>query len=138
MEDSHSQEQVVSIKIPLASENLREELSFYKELRILFKEHDKPVEDVDFIIGNIEASIAIFNKSGPIIIDEDKMLSQIEKHPYFKNPCDYPVRLITVLKYLKAKGYNMNYKDIDIYVDKLIQKIDGVRKVGRGLYQKTK
>ena len=28
----------------------------------------------------------------------------------------------------------MNYADIDVYVDNLIQKMDGVRKVGRGLY----
>jgi|GEM_PF-3174722 len=138
MEESNNQEQIISFKIPLASENLREELSFFKELRALLKDHNKPLEDIDFIIGNIEANISIFNKCGPIAIDEEKMLSQIEKHPYFKNPCDYPVRLLTVLKYLKSKGYNMNYKDIDIYVDKLIQKIDGVKKVGRGLYQKTK
>ena len=28
----------------------------------------------------------------------------------------------------------MNYTDIDLYVDRIIQKIDGVKKVGRGLY----
>jgi hypothetical protein len=138
MEDAYLQEQIVQIKIPLAVENLREELSFYKELRHLFKEHDKSIEDIDFIISNIEANISIFSRAGSIVIDEEKMLNQIEKHPYFKNPCDYPIRLITVLKYLKAKGHNMNYKDIDLYVDKLIQKIDGVHKVGRGLYQKTR
>ena len=46
----------------------------------------------------------------------------------------YPIRLLTILKYLKRKGINMNYADIDVYVDNLIQKMDGVRKVGRGLY----
>lgn len=30
----------------------------------------------------------------------------------------------------------MHYKDIDIYIDKIIQKIDGVKKVERGLYLK--
>lgn len=138
MNDTHNQEELVSLKIMLSTENLREELNFYKELRAFFKEYNKSVEDLDFIIGNIEANISIFNQGGAIVIDADKMLMQIEKHPYFKNPCDYPIRLITILKYLKAKGYNMNFKDIDIYVDKLIQKIEGVKKVGRGLYKKAR
>ncbi len=138
MSDIHSQEQIVSLKIPLSTENLREELNFYKELRAFFKEYAKPLDEIDFIIGNIEANISIFNQSGAIVIDADKILSQIEKHPYFKNPCAYPIRLITILKYLKGKGFNMNFKDIDIYVDKLIQKVEGVKKVGRGLYKKSK
>jgi hypothetical protein len=138
MNDSQGQEQIVTLRIPLSTENLREELNFYKELRAFFKEYNKPIDDIDFIIGNIEANIAIFNQSGAIVIDADKMLTQIEKHPYFKNPCGYPIRLLTILKYLKDKGFNMNFKDIDIYVDKLVQKVDGVKKVGRGLYKKTK
>ena len=138
MNDSQGQEQIVALKIPLSTENLREELNFYKELRAFFKEYNKPIDDIDFIIGNIEANIAIFNQSGVIVIDADKMLTQFEKHPYFKNPCGYPIRLLTILKYLKDKGFNMNFKDIDIYVDKLVQKVDGVKKVGRGLYKKTK
>ena len=28
----------------------------------------------------------------------------------------------------------MHYADIDIYVDNLLQKMEGVKKVGRGLY----
>ena len=131
-------DEIVIIKIPLSLENLREELTFYKDLRSFFKEYDKSIEDIEFIINNIERNISIFNQSGSIIIDEQKMISQIEKHPYFKNPCDYPIRLITILKYLKEKGFNLNYKDIDIYVDKIIQRIDGVKKVGRGLYLKKK
>lgn len=134
--DNFETEEIVNLKIPLSLENLREELTFYKDLRSFFKDYDKSIEDIDFIINNIERNISIFNKSGPIIIDESKMIAQIEKHPYFKNPCDYPIRLITIMKYLKEKNFNMNYKDIDIYVDKIIQKIDGVRKVGRGLYLK--
>ena len=68
--------------------------------------------------------------------DEDRIIEVIERHPYFKNPCDYPIRLLTLLKYLRKKGFNVNYADIDIYMDKLIQRMDGVKKVGRGLYMK--
>lgn len=133
-----SENEIINIKINLSLENLREELSFYKALREFFKEYDKSIEDIDFIINNIEKNISAFNQGGPIVIDEEKMLSQIERHPYFKNPCDYPIRLLTVMKYLKEKGFNLNYKDIDIYVDKLVQRLDGVKKVGRGLYLKKK
>ena len=77
-----------------------------------------------------------FDLSEPLLPDEAKLITLIEKHPYFKNPCDYPIRLITLLKYLRKKGINVNYADIDIYIDKLIQRIEGVKKVGRGLYLK--
>ena len=138
MDDTHIPEQTVTIRIPLSTENIREELNFYKELRSCFREYDKSVEDIDFIIRNIEATVEIFDSGSPIVLDEEKILRQIEKHPYFKNPCDYPIRLITILKYLKRKGYNMNYADIDIYIDKLLQRMDGVKKVGRGLYLKNR
>lgn len=136
MDDTQIPDQMVTIKIPLAKNNLREELNFYKELRACFREYEKSVEEIDFIISNIEASIQVFNSGSEILIDEEKLVRQIEKHPYFKNPCDYPIRLITILKYLKSKGFNMNYADIDIYVDRIVQRMEGVKKVGRGQYQK--
>lgn len=134
----HEGEKNISIRIPLNDENLREELNFYKDLRMFFKDYNKPVEDIDFIISNIESNIEIFSNGNTLFIDEDKIVKQIAKHPYFKNPGDYPIRLLTILKYLKKKGYNMHYKDIDIYIDKLIQKVEGVKKVGRGLYIKSR
>ena len=134
--DYNDGEKVFNLRIPLSDENLREELNFYKELRHVFKEHNKPLEDIEFIISNIESNIDIFTNVNHVILDEDKIIKQIEKHPYFKNPGDYPIRLLTILKFLKRKGFNMHYKDIDIYIDKIIQKIDGVKKVERGLYIK--
>ena len=105
-------------------------------MRDIFKEYDKNTEDLDFIIKNMEDQIIEFNVSEPVLPNEDKIIAVIEKHPYFKNPCDYPIRLLTLLKYLRKKGLNVNYADIDIYMDKIIQRMDGVKKVGRGLYQK--
>ncbi len=140
MEEDHlnENESIISLKVPLSRENLREELNFFKELRVFFKDYNKPVEDIDFIISNLESKIEIFSNDNHIIPDEEKIIRQIAKHPYFKNPGDYPIRLLTILKYLKKKGFNMHYKDIDIYIDKLIQKVDGVKKVGRGLYIKSR
>lgn len=122
------------IRIPLSGENIREDLNFYKTLRKHFRDYGKNTDDIDFIIHNLEDQIEVFSSSNPTLPDEEKFRDAILKHPYFKNPCDYPIRLITILKYLKRKGFNMNYTDIDLYVDKLLQKVDGVKKVGRGLY----
>ena len=127
MDDPHMLEHEAVLKIPINMENIREELSFYKHIRNLFRDYGKGAEQIDFIIKNLEeslraleGSIKTLNIDSPVLPDEDKMAVAIGKHPYFKNPCDYPIRLITILKYLKRKGFNMNYADIDIYVDRLI------------------
>lgn len=133
-ENDEAAENEAVIRIPLNGENIREELNFYKELKNCFKEYGKNTDDIDFIIKNLQEQIKAFSAADPTLPDDEKFAAAIEKHPYFKNPCDYPIRLITILKYLKSRGFNMNYTDIDIYVDKIIQKMDGVKKVGRGLY----
>lgn len=132
--DDGAAENEAVIRIPLNGENIREELNFYKELKNCFREYGKNTDDIEFIIKNLNDQIDMFENSDPQLPDDEKFMAAIEKHPYFKNPCDYPIRLITILKYLKNRGFNMNYTDIDIYVDKIIQKMDGVKKVGRGLY----
>ena len=134
--DSSASGNEAVIRIPLNGDNVREELNFYKLLKAHFREYGKNSDDIDFIIKNLEDQIAVFNSGSPLLPDEEKFIAAIEKHPYFKNPCDYPIRMITILKYLKRRGFNMNYTDIDLYVDKILQKMDGVRKVGRGLYKK--
>ena len=130
--EEHPDEAVIRVEVN--AENVREELNFYKEMKNLFKEYGKNTESLDFIIKNLHDKIREFDNTDPVLPDEEKFAVAICKHPYFKNPCDYPIRLITILKYLKHKGFNMNYTDIDLYVDRIIQKIDGVKKVGRGLY----
>ena len=141
MDDPHILENEAVLKIPINMENMREERNFYREIKDIFRNYGKSTEHIDFVIKNLDDSIKnlednveSIDRSGPVLPDEDKIVEAIEKHPYFKNPCDYPIRLITILKYLKRKGFNMNYSDIDIYVDRLIQKMSYVKKVGRGLY----
>jgi hypothetical protein len=138
MQDEGIIENEAVIRIPMNSDNIREELNFYKTLKNHFREYGKNADDIDFIIRNLEDQIAVFNSGSTHLPDEEKFMTAIEKHPYFKNPCDYPIRLLTILKYLKRRGFNMNYADIDLYVDKIIQKMDGVRKVGRGLYKRQR
>ena len=123
--EEHPDEAVIRVEVN--AENVREELNFYKEMKNLFKEYGKNTESLDFIIKNLHDKIREFDNTDPVLPDEEKFAAAICKHPYFKNPCDYPIRLITILKYLKHKGFNMNYTDIDLYVDRIIQKIDGVK-----------
>ena len=124
-----------SLVIPINTENLREELNFYSILRDTFKDYGKNTEDLDFIIRNIEEQLFNLSNKAPVLPDEKRMTELIQKHPYFKNPCRYPIRLLTILKYLKKNGVNLHYTDIDLYVDRLISKLDGVKKVGKGLYR---
>ena len=153
MEDTHIQEQkkiqaepseneeirtenTAVLRLAIQTENIREELSFFKHLRSFLRDYGKNTDEIDFVIRNLEDQVTEFDAATPVLPDEERIVRAIEKHPYFKNPCDYPIRLITILKYLKRRGFNMNYTDIDLYVDKLLQKMEGVKKVGRGLYRK--
>ena len=136
MEDGHPRSQEIVLKIPVRGENLREELSFYEKLAEVFREFERDTEDLEFIISNLKEQIDDLSESPVIIPDEEAIIEAITKHPYFKNPCDYPIRLITILKYLKQKGFNTNYADIDLYIDRLLQNMPSVKKVGRGLYMK--
>ncbi len=65
---------------------------------------------------------------------DDDILAVIKKHPYFKNPCKYPIRIISIMKYLKKKGFNVGEEDVDLKVDELITSISNVDKIEFGLY----
>ena len=54
MDDTHIPGQEAVLKIPIAAENIREELNFYKTLKDHFKIYGKPTDDLDFIIKNLE------------------------------------------------------------------------------------
>lgn len=124
------------LDLELSEEHGKSELRFLKELRRFFRKHNKPTSQIDSLIHRIEGNLDLDNVIKIFDIDEDSIKSKIEKHPYFKNPCNYPIRLITIMKYLKKKGVDISYKDIDLVVDRLIQEMDGVKKVGNGMYLK--
>ena len=66
MDDTHIPGQEAVLKIPIAAENIREELNFYKTLKDHFKIYGKPTDDLDFIIKNLEDQIADFEAGSPI------------------------------------------------------------------------
>ncbi len=68
------------------------------------------------------------------LMSDDEIRELISKHPYFKNPCKYPIRLINIMKFLKKKGLNVSVKDVDIRVDRIISEMDGISKLEFGFY----
>ena len=108
-------------------------LNVINDIREMINNQDTPTEVVNEYLKKVEQEIAITeNKS--INEKNDKIIKLIKKHPYFKNPCNYPIRLLTVMKYLKKKGIDISENDIDLMVDELIQGLDGVKMIGNGKY----
>jgi len=126
----------IFLRLEVSEDPTRSELKFLKEFRKFLKRHNKPTDQIDYLIHKIEGNLDMENVIKIFDIDEVSIKNKIEKHPYFKNPCDYPIRLVTIMKYLKKKGVDTSYKDIDLIVDRLILEIDGVKKIGDGMYLK--
>lgn len=140
MKDPQEKNNDAILHIPLDNENLWEELNFYYQLSDTFKEYGKDTDELDFIISQLQSQIEWFNseKSSVSLPDRQEIERLIRNHPYFRNPSSYPIRLLTILKYLRKSGINVHYKDIDIYVDSIMTGMEEVRKTGRGLYMSTK
>ncbi|MCT4565799.1 MAG: hypothetical protein N4A68_15995 [Maledivibacter sp.] len=118
------------------SDNIQME-NVIKDIRVLLNKYNNPKKYVNDYLRKVEKDME--NKSIEIecFIDRNRIKKYIEKHPYFKNPCNYHIRLLTIMKYLKKKGIDVNITDIDLIVDEIIQEIDGVKKVGEGKYVKA-
>lgn len=135
-EDAYLSEREVIVKVPVAEENIREEFNFFEDLRKIFRLYEKDTDQIDFIIKNLEDKIEVYDEGRPILPNREEIVDALEKHPYFKTPGDYPIRLLTIMKYLKKKGFDLNYADMDLYIENILQEMDGVKKVGRGLFKK--
>ena len=71
-------------------------------------------------------------------MDREKIRKLILAHPFFKNPNNYHIRLITIMKFLKRKGLDVRVKDIDLYVEEIILSIPNVKKIGDEKYSYRK
>lgn len=122
---------------PIASERL-ESKDIINDIKTLLEQHDDPTDILQQYIGEVEERIEEEERSQLETVDRDSIKALIEKHPFFKNPNNYHIRLITIMKYLKKKGIDINMPDMDLLVDEIIQTIDGVRKKGYGQYARVK
>lgn len=122
---------------PIASERL-ERSDIINDIKTLLEQHDNPADHLQKYIVEVEELIEEEERIQLEAVDRDEVKNLIEKHPFFKNPNNYHIRLITIMKYLKKKGIDISIPDMDLLVDEIIQSIDGVTKKGYGQYARAK
>ncbi len=122
---------------PIASERL-ERNDIINDIRTLLEQHDNPANILQQYIEEVEERIEEEGRSQLEMVDKESIKTLIERHPFFKNPNNYHIRLITIMKYLKKKGVDINIPDMDLLVDEIIQTIDGVNKKAYGQYSRVK
>lgn len=106
------------------------------DIKEMIKDDENHKERLSTYLSSIEKKIETKNKLDLDSIDRALVRKIIEKHPYFKNPNSYHIRMITIMKYLKKKGVDVTIPDLDLLVDEIIQSIDGVTKVADGKYKR--
>ncbi|MBF4694899.1 hypothetical protein [Fusibacter ferrireducens] len=109
-----------------------------KDIKELLERHDNPALELQKYLSEVETKIDFENKRELDSVDKENVKSVIEKHPYFKNPSSYHIRLITIMKFLKKKGVDITIRDFDMLVDEIIMSIEGVEKIGYGKYRRRK
>lgn len=108
-----------------------------KDIKEMIEDDEDHKEKLASYLSDVEKQIESKNLLDLNSVDKEHIRKLIEKHPYFKNPNSYHIRLITIMKYLKKKGTDVTLADIDLLVDEIIQKIDGVKKVADGKYKRS-
>ncbi len=109
-----------------------------KDIKELLEKHDNPALELQKYLDEVETQIDFEAKRELDSVDKESVKSVIEKHPYFKNPSSYHIRLITIMKFLKKKGIDITIRDFDLLVDEIIMSMDGVEKIGYGKYRRKK
>lgn len=107
-----------------------------KDIKEMIKNDSDHKERLSSYLSTIEKQIESQNKLDLNNVDRDAIKKLIEKHPYFKNPNSYHIRMITIMKYLKKKHVDVSMPDFDLLIDEIIQTIDGVTKVADGKYKR--
>ena len=106
-----------------------------KDIKKLLEKHENPATELHKYLSDVELQISDAYKRE---IDRSAIKSLIERHPYFKNPSTYHIRLITIMKYLKKKGVDITSNDFDLLVDEIVMSIDGVEKISYGKYSRKR
>ncbi len=108
------------------------------DLKSLLESHDNPALELQKYLSNVETQMQDANLKALDSVDQEAVKLLIEKHPYFKNPSTYHIRLITIMKYLKKKGVDISISDMDLLVDEIVQSIEGVEKISYGKYRRKR
>lgn len=114
--------------------NLNNVIDDIKEVLI---SHENPKEILEEYLMHIESKLDTERMLKIHEINKDNIKKLIEGHPYFKNPNDYGIRLVTIMKFLKKKGVDVSLPDIDILVDEIVKTCDNVKSDEFGKYKKS-
>jgi len=109
-----------------------------KNIKTIISNNSSSTDHLKRYILDVERKISKRQRSDAKVLDKDLIKKLILKHPYFKNHCNYSIRMITIIKYLKKKGIDINISNIDEIVEDIILSIDDVEKIGYGKYFKKK
>lgn len=107
-----------------------------KDIKEMIEDDEDHKEKLSSYLLSVEKKIESKNRLDLESVDRGAVKKLIEKHPYFKNPNSYGIRMITIMKYLKKKQLDVNIPDFDLLVDEIIQTIDGVTRVADGKYKR--
>lgn len=97
-------------------------------------ENDEDLSQISKYIKKVENEMKNVKIEPDNVYDREYIRTLLMKHPFFKNPNNYYIRLITIMKYLKKKGVDTSVEDLDFVVDEIILEIPGVIKKGYGRY----
>lgn len=109
-----------------------------KNIKTIISNNSSSTDHLERYISDVERKISKRQRSDAKLLDKDLIKKLILKHPYFKNHCNYSIRMITIIKYLKKKGIDIDISNIDEIVEDIILSIDDVEKIGYGKYFKKK
>lgn len=103
------------------------------DIKNIIENNEDPSTKINDLVNGVEDKIEKNNA-----VDREEIKKMILKHPFFKHPNHYYIRLITIMKYLKKKGIDVRIKDVDLVVDEIIQTIPGVTKIKEDRYSLKK
>lgn len=109
-----------------------------KDIKEMIENNNDHKEELISYLSDIEKKMESKNLIDIKTLDKEYIRKLIERHPFFKNPNNYHIRLITIMKYLKRKKIDISLNDMDLLVDEIIQTIDGVKKIADGKYSRHK
>lgn len=108
------------------------------DIKGVLGEHDNPKEVLEKYLEDVESKIDTERILKLHQLNRKKIKELIKRHPYFKNPNDYGIRLVSIMKYLKKKGIDTTINDIDLFIDEIIKSCEGVKVIEFGKYKKIK
>ena len=104
------------------------------DIKSIIGDNSQSDEKLKHYISRVESHLNNHQIQELNSVDKKAVKNLIAKHPYFRNPCNYNIRLTTIMKYLKKKGVDVHLRNIDLLVDEVIMSIDGIEKRGYDKY----